>query len=102
MDDPRLSGDLWLLWNRSYLYGGQVISGTVELTNDDGTWVGTMRGYKVGGRHYWQVELTGIGAYEGHSALLNHRGVSGYVHEVEGFVFPGELPERPEPVEVPE
>lgn len=51
MDDPRLSGDLWLLWNRSYLPGGQAISGTVELTNDDGNWVGTMRGYKIGGLH---------------------------------------------------
>ena len=113
MDDARLSGKFWHVWNRDYIWGsqefvveGEVLTGTAELVNDDGTWVGTMRGYKayepVGKRHYWQVELAGTGAYEGLSALLYFRGTSEYRHEVDGFVFPGPLPEYPDPVEVPE
>ena len=100
MDDARLSGTLYHVWNRDYLPYGQVLTGTVELVNDDGSWVGTMRGYKVGG-HDWQMELTGTGAYEGHAALLEFRALDGYRQEVEGFVFPGTLPEYPDPVDVP-
>ena len=102
MDDARLSGILYHVWNRDYMIGGQVLTGTVELVNDDGSWVGTMRGYKVRDRlHYWQMELAGTGDYEGLGALLVFRGQDGIRQEVEGFVFPGALPEYPEPVEVP-
>ena len=33
----------------------QVFTGTVKLVNDDGSWVGTMRGYVVNGprTHFW-------------------------------------------------
>mgnify|MGYP001815309243 CR=1 FL=1 len=105
MDDARLSGTLWHVWNRDYLGDGEVLTGTVELVNEGGTWVGTMRGYKAyepdEHLHYWQVELTGTGAYEGYSALLYFRGVTYYTLAVEGYIFPGELPDYPGPVEVP-
>jgi len=109
MDDPRLGGTLWQLWNHASIGGpkyradGEVMSGTVELVNDDGSWVGTMRGYifHVPMRtHYRQLELTGTGAYEGLSALAYAVGPGGGAHEFEGFVFPGGLPEYPDPVEV--
>jgi hypothetical protein len=47
------------------------------------------------------MELTGAGTYEGLAALLVFRAQRGYLQEVEGFVFPGALPEYPDPVEVP-
>ena len=46
MDDARLSGTSYHVWNRDYLPFGQVLTGTVELVNDGGSWIGTMRGYK--------------------------------------------------------
>lgn len=109
MDDARLSGTMWQVWNRDSIGGplrrgdGEVETGTVELVNEDGSWVGTMRGYaSMGPRtHYWHIELTGTGAHEGFSALLYAKGPAGGPWDVEGFVFPGVLPEYPEPVKVP-
>ena len=110
MDDARLSGTLWLLSNMEAIGGriraseGEVMAVTVELVNDDGSWVGTMRGYiayEPRRVHYWQLELTGTSAYEGHSALLQVKGPGTGPYEVEGFVFPGALPDYPGPVEVP-
>ena len=110
MDDARLSGTLYQLWNHEGIGGpkfgadGEVLAGTVELVNDDGSWVGTTRGYIVNGPPrtlYWQHELTGTGAYDGYSALAYAVGEGMGDHEFEGFVFPGELPEYPYPVEVP-
>ena len=48
MDDERLSGTLWGTWERDFFVGpvgpdGEVQVGTVELVNDQGSWVGTMR-----------------------------------------------------------
>ena len=80
----------------------KVMAERTELVSDDGTWAGTMRGYVayespvVGPRrHYWQFELAGTGAYEGHSALLWTQGPAGGPMEVKGLVFPGPLPEYP-------
>jgi hypothetical protein len=105
MDDARLSGTLYHVWNRDYLGDGEVFTGTVELVNDDGSWVGTMRGYfayeESGRRHYWQLELTGTGAHDGLSTLLYASGPAPGLADVEGFVFPGTLPAYPGPVEVP-
>jgi hypothetical protein len=108
-DDVRPSGKLWQVWNRDSIGGplrsgnGEVETGTVELVNEDGSWVGTMRGYTTMGprTHHYHIELTGTGAHEGFSALLYAKGLQGGPWEVEGFVFPGVLPEYPEPVEVP-
>ena len=109
MDDARLSGYLWHVWNRDYIdvppylgVEGEVLTGTVELVNDDGSWVGTMRGYfSMDPRtHYWHIALTGTDAHEGLSTLLYAAGPAGGLIDVEGFVFPGVLPEYPDPVEV--
>jgi len=107
MDDARLSGTLWHVWNRDFIgerqYGreGEVLTGTVELVNDDGSWVGTMRGYYTMDPRtaHWHLELTGTGAHDGFSALLYTKGLD--TMDVEGFVFPGVLPEYPDPVVVP-
>ena len=109
MDDPRLSGDLWTVLNRDFIgdrqYGGDgaVGTGAVELVNEDGSWVGTMRGYvSMDPRtHHWHYELTGTGAHDGFSALLYARRPETGVWDVEGFVFPGALPAYPDPVVVP-
>ena len=109
MDDARLCGTLWHVWDRDTFVGpngpdGEVLTGTVQLVNDDGSWVGTMRGHvayeALGRHHYWQLELTGTGVHDGLSALLLVKGPP-EMREVEGFVFPGVLPVYPDPVEVP-
>ena len=103
MDDPRLTGLLRRAWNVKTFGGrrergtGEVLAEKTELITDDGTWVGTMRGYVTSDprRHYWHYQLTGTGAYEGHTALLWTQGPGGGPHDVEGFVFPGALPDYP-------
>lgn len=78
MDDDRLSGTLWNLWNidhfkgRGYGSDGEVLVGTIELVNDEGSWVGTMRGYASMDPKTYQLgmELTDTGAHDGYSALL--------------------------------
>lgn len=109
MDDPRLSGTLWTVLNRDYIGNrpyasdGEVGTGTVELVNEDGSWVGTMRGYvSMDPRtHHWHYELTGTGAHDGLSALLYATRPETGVWDIEGFVFSGALPEYPDPVVVP-
>jgi len=108
MDDLRLSGTLYQLRNRDdigqrYQHAdGEVWTGSLELVNDDGTWTGTVRGYTSmnPGTLHWQIELTGSGAHEGSAALLTAMGLYG-AWDVDGFIFPGALPDYPEPVEVP-
>jgi hypothetical protein len=78
LDDPRLSGTVRTVLNRDYIgdrqYGsdGEVGAGAIELVSDDGSWVGTMRGYvSMDPRtHHWHCELTGTGAHDGFPALL--------------------------------
>jgi hypothetical protein len=108
MDDTRLSGTLYLAQNSDDIgekyqhHDGEVWTGTIELVNDDGPWIGTVRGYTSmdPATTHWHMELTGIGAHEGLSALLEAKGPYGS-YDVEGFVFPGVLPEYPDPVAVP-
>ncbi|MEA2025692.1 MAG: hypothetical protein U9O18_03275 [Chloroflexota bacterium] len=108
MDDARLSGTLYLAQNSDDIgekyqhHDGEVRTGTIELVNDGGSWVGTMRGYASmnPATMHWHMELTGTGAHEGLSALLEAKGPYGS-YDVEGFIFPGALPEYPDPVEVP-
>jgi hypothetical protein len=109
MDDARLSGQPWHIWNRDPVGGGfysgvgEALTGTVELVNDDGSWVGTMRGYIVTEptTHFWHIGLTGSGAYEGLSTLLYVKGPGRRVMNVDSLVFPGALPVYPDPVELP-
>ena len=105
MDDARLSGKLWQAWSKDGLRDGrpgELITGTTELTNDGGSWVGKQRGYidPFTGDYHFQIDLTGTGAYEGYSALLYAKGHSTW--DVEGLIFPGALPDYPDPVEVPD
>ena len=101
MDDPRLGGTLWQLWNHASIGGpkyradGEVMSGTVALVNDDGSWVGTMRGYifHVPMRtHYRQLELIGTGAYEGLSALAYAEGPGGGPTSSKAWSSPARCP----------
>ena len=74
LDYDRLSGTLYHVWNRDMVFGPR--EGHVE-----------------------GEVFTGTGAHEGLSALLFAEGYDH--HRVEGFVFPGALPEYPDPVAVP-
>ena len=49
---------------------------------------------------HWHMELTGTGAYDGLSALLEAVGLYG-PQEVQGIILPGALPEYPEAVVLP-
>jgi len=108
MDDARLSGTMYLAQNQDHIgekyqhHDGEVWTGTLELVNDDGSWIGTVRGYASmnPATLHWHMELTGTGAHEGLSTLLEAKGPYGS-WDVEGLIFPGVLPEYPDPVEVP-
>lgn len=108
MDDPRLSGvayesrNLDMIGPKYEHHQGETFVGTIELVNDDGSWVGDLRGYATMGpaTRHWHIELTGTGGHEGLSALLEGVGPYGSA-EVQGLIFPGALPEYPGPVEVP-
>ena len=108
MDDPRLSGVAYELNNVDQIgpkyenHEGETFTGTIELVNDEGSWVGSLRGYATMGpaMRHWHFELTGTGDYEGLSAILEGVGPYGSA-EVQGLLYPGSLPEYPDPVEVP-
>ena len=116
LDEPRLSGQLRSTLNMD-TYGGRdlggdgsVVTARTELVNDGGTWTGTLRGYSYPHMDegfpqrdlIWHIELTGTGAYEGNSALLYAQGsFNDGLLEVDGLVFPGELPGYPDTVELP-
>ena len=122
MDDPRLDGWLWITRNEdafrasssSVVDLGSVRAGTVGLVNEQGSWVGSFYAYATGVHPSAEVTppervhrhflLSGTGAYAGLSALLDSDEVRGQPqpHDVHGLVFPGSLPEYPDPVEVPE
>ena len=111
LDDPRLSGAMFAMWNYDALpdpsgvqmgAGGTLWSGTAAIVNDDGSWRGTMNGHSDPDTQHTFVEydLVGSGAYEGYSAVLHATGL-GQRLDVAGWVFPGGWPEQPDPVEVP-
>ena len=107
-DDPRLSGVAYELRSLDQIgpkyeyHEGEAFTGTIELVNDAGSWVGSLRGFATMGpaTRHWHIELTGTGGHEGLSALLEGVGPYGSA-EVEGLIFPGALPEYPDPVEAP-
>jgi hypothetical protein len=106
LDDPRLSGQMWMLINTDYLLPrppSHLYSGTVRIENADGAWVGTGVGYfdpDAMPRWNWSFQLSGEEGYEGFSALLLMTGNSDK-RDVVGFAFPGSLPQYPDPVELP-
>jgi hypothetical protein len=102
MSDARLSGDVVLRDNAdrwcpeacSPELLSDVLWGTIEVTNDDGSWVGTSVGTtdaSAGGTGVTYYELVGAGAYEGLSAILfESETAEGYPWN--GVIFPGDLP----------
>jgi len=102
VSDPRLSGDLWSIWNYDELgpagSPGTVAAGTFGVENEEGSWTGTFSGVQYPGSTETLVQgwLTGLDAFDGLSAYL------AYVHHgtgpmsVESMVFPGVLPPFPE------
>ena len=102
MSDARLSGDVvlrdnadrWCTRPCSPETMVDVLWGSIEVTNDDGSWLGTSVGTtdaSAGGAGITYYELVGTGAYEGLSAIL-------FEPETEdgfswnGVIFPGDLP----------
>jgi hypothetical protein len=97
--DPRISGEMWTLhnWERYRDSQGATIVGLAGIDGEAGAWQGTFHGYASPGDKYlaYQVDLAGEGAYEGLSAMLFMTD-NGSSFDVEGMVFPGELPPLPE------
>jgi hypothetical protein len=102
MSDPRLNGDVVVVDDADRFfdgppseetYVGDVLWGTAEITNDGGSWTGTMVGTtdsSGGGGNIAYYELTGSGGYEGLSAVIFERESGGWLWD--GVIFPGELP----------
>ena len=104
MNDPRLSGNVRLEDNADRFcdgpcseatYRGDVLWGTIEITNEDGSWSGTSTGTtdtSGGGGNITYYELVGSGGYEGLSAVIFERETptSGWLWD--GVIFAGDLP----------
>ena len=90
MSDPRLSGEVDLQDNADRFfdgppsderYLGDVLWGTIEITNDGGTWTGTSVGTtdtSGGGGNITYYELVGGGGYEGLAAVVFEREAGGW------------------------
>lgn len=108
MSDPRLSGDVTGTDNADRFCDGLCGPGTfrtdvhwgpLEISNEGGTWTGTMVGTNLTATDY---ELVGTGDYEGLSAIILETDPGNATEDGlavlawEGVVFPGELPpDRP-------
>jgi hypothetical protein len=104
MSDPRLSGDVVIQdnadrWTEGTPPDANVIAdllwGTIEISNDGGTWTGAMIGTTdttADGLGISYYELAGSGGYEGLSAVLFEREESLGRFIWNGVVFPGDLP----------
>jgi hypothetical protein len=100
MSDERLSGNQHAVWNLiDYGADGSTVAGRLSIENAGGSWRGTYQGviFPHGegvARH--QAVLVGEGDYEGLSAVLYYDPMSADdMLGVEGFIFPGEIPEHP-------
>ena len=105
MDDPRLSGSLHLVGTYHQMAGAShdIFTGAARVTNDLGSWTGSMRGYDPAtGLREWVVELSGQGGHESLSALLFFKEDPGTLgsNVVSGIIYVGGQPPMPEtPVE---
>jgi len=102
VDDSRLSGTQQLVLNeRRYDGGGSVVTGTLAIDNEAGSWTGTLVGATPPGRDgsIMQAELAGSGAYAGLSATIRYDlGLNwGDPAMILGIVYPGSALENPEP-----
>ncbi len=104
-NDPRLSGP----YENSQDYygflpgslGGAVRSGTGRLTNEGGSWLAEFQGFTQPETHaytstYYVTHYTGQGGYEGLSAMTIWLPTGTGAWDVEGVLFPGEMPSTPE------
>ena len=101
VSDQRISGAFHSSHNYNTFRGGQrwgVRAIDYAIVNDEGTWRGQGTGFQspaTGAMHY-EVLLAGEDAYEGLSALLVlSQDEWGHTFDVDGVIFPGELPEYP-------
>lgn len=102
MSDPRLSGHVVIMDDADRFFEdtadaetflGDILWGTVEITNDGGAWTGTSVGTTdnlANGGNITYYELVGSGGYEGLSAVIFEREADGWSWS--GAVFPGDLP----------
>lgn len=103
VSDPRISGNNHSVHDY-YKYDGQprwgVRSYSSVIGNEDGTWVATDGwGYQQpeDGTMFYAGRYRGTDAYEGLSALVVlSRDSWGMRFDVQGIIFPGDLPEAPE------
>lgn len=101
MNDARLTGTVTVTDNADRFTSdsgqsvrGEVLWGTVDIKNDQGTWTGTLTGttdLSAKGRGTTYIELVGAGAYEGLSAVLFERETATTI-DWNGVIFPGVLP----------
>jgi len=104
ISDPRLSGMAVAAWNSDVYEPPEgagvslVAVGAYEIANDEGTWVGSYTSTGQGADDSLgmleTVTLTGSGAYEGLSAVLNLDWTT-YPVPVEGMIILGEIPPSP-------
>jgi hypothetical protein len=102
VDDPRISGNSHSVHDY-YKYAGRpewgVRAASDVISNDEGSWIGGGWGYQhpeSGAMHYVDT-YRGAGAYEGLSAVqVLSQGGFGLSFDIDGVVFPGELPSYPE------
>lgn len=104
VDDPRLSGSSQGTFNSVFYNGGPergISSGSVVITTPGGTWQGTSVGYEHPATQELlvQMQLAGAGAHDGLSALLSlsQDGAGSLTYRARGVIFPGTLPEYPQP-----
>jgi hypothetical protein len=108
--DPRLPRKHWVSLAYTIVYeppeggeGAMVVSTSHLLEGADGSWRGTGRAVEDADDRFSQYALVGEGAYEGLYALI--RGTPGmdthgpWDHSYDGYIFEGELPLFPDPVE---
>ena len=101
--DPRFAGNIYSVHDY-YKYDGRpnwgVRNVSAVLTNDEGHWVSTSNwGYQQpeDGAMAYAMQWRGEGAYEGLSALtLATQEKMSLILDMNGVIFPGELPKAPE------
>ena len=97
LSDPRLGGTWRTISNEdSYIRAGGVWTQARRIDNAAGSWLGHFTGYRDSdGRWLHQGTLAGVGAYEGLTAIVFMEDTGG-TYDIQGMVFPGELPEAPD------
>ena len=98
MSDDRLGGDVAINFElqsgSSGVWKNYAISGTVDITNDDGSWHGQWIGFvDEQGLHHNTAWYEGAGGYEGLKYIedITESGPSGPL-DVVGLVYDGEMP----------